>query len=60
MYYINYCLRCVVSKLKVILPHIISKNQSAFIRGRLISDNILTAYETLHTMQARMWGKDGI
>lgn len=47
------------NRLKVILPHIISKNQSAFIEGRLISNNILAAYETLHTMQAHMWGKDG-
>ncbi|XP_059452771.1 uncharacterized protein LOC132183336 [Corylus avellana] len=47
------------NRLKAILPHIISKNQSAFIQGKLISDNILAAYETLHTMQARMWGKDG-
>jgi hypothetical protein len=35
---------------KVILQNIITKNQSTFIQGRLISDNILVAYETLHTM----------
>lgn len=42
-----------------VLPELISPNQSAFILGRLISDNILVAYETLHTMHTRMWGKDG-
>jgi hypothetical protein len=33
--------------------------QSAFINGRLITDNILAAYETMHTMQNRMWSKTG-
>ncbi|XP_062151896.1 uncharacterized protein LOC133860275 [Alnus glutinosa] len=33
--------------------------ESAFISGRLIADNILVAYETLHSMQTRMWGKIG-
>jgi len=27
--------------------------------GQLISDNILAAYETLHSMQTRHWGKTG-
>jgi hypothetical protein len=42
-----------------VLPGIISPSQSAFIPGRLITDNIIVAYETIHTMQTRMWSKVG-
>ena len=43
----------------MILSHIISPFQSAFISGHLISHNILATYETLHTMQSKMEGKKG-
>jgi hypothetical protein len=42
------------NSLKTILPHIISGSQSAFILSKLISDNILATYETMHSMQTRM------
>jgi len=42
-----------------VLPHIISEHQSAFIKGRLITDNILVAYETLHYMKNHNSGRSG-
>ena len=36
------------NRLKKILPSIITKHQSTFAKDRLITDNILIAFETLH------------
>lgn len=45
------------NRLKKLLPSIISCNQSAFIPCRLIYDNVLVAFEALHTMDTKLKGK---
>ena len=49
--------KVLANRLKAILPHVISKNQSAFQAGRVISDKILMAFETLHYMKHQQKGK---
>jgi hypothetical protein len=50
--------KMLASRLKEILDEIISPNQSAFVPGRLITNNILLAYECTHFMRNKKHGKD--
>ena len=49
--------KVLANKLKKILPNIISLVHSAFILRRLITDNVMVAYEMLCTMHTRLKGK---
>lgn len=45
--------------MKEILDDVVSDTQSAFIPGRLISDNIMISYEIMHYLKQKKVGKDG-
>ena len=51
--------KVLANRLKRILPQIVSEQQSAFMTDRLISDNIMVAFETLHYMRNHNSGKVG-
>ena len=51
--------KVLANQLKKILPEIITENQSAFTKNHLIMDNILLAFESLHSMQNHNSPKGG-
>ena len=43
--------KVLANRLKVVLPTVVSENQSAFQAGKVIIENVLMAFETLHYMK---------
>ena len=52
--------KVLANRFRDVLPSIISEYQSAFQAGRVIIDNILMAFETLHYMKHHQNGKSGL
>ena len=51
--------KAITNRFKRILPSIISDSQSAFVHGRLITNNALVAFETMHHISRKKGGKVG-
>ncbi|KAL8125341.1 hypothetical protein AgCh_012871 [Apium graveolens] len=51
--------KVIANRMKALLDNVGSDNQSAFIPGRLLTDNIMVSYEIMHYMKRKKVGKDG-
>uniref|UniRef100_A0A803PJ09 Reverse transcriptase domain-containing protein n=1 Tax=Cannabis sativa TaxID=3483 RepID=A0A803PJ09_CANSA len=51
--------KVLVNRMKPFMDLIVSDTQSAFIPGRLISDNVLISFEVLHYLKRKRKGKEG-
>ena len=47
------------NRLKGVLNDVIGQSQSAFVPGRMIFDNAMVAFETIHTMKHKQSRKHG-
>ncbi|XP_073154204.1 uncharacterized protein [Henckelia pumila] len=51
--------RALTNRLRPLMEHVIDETQSAFVPGRLITDNVILGFETMHWMRNRQQGKQG-
>ena len=51
--------KAIANRLKKVIPSTISDTQNAFIHGRLITDNVLVAFETMRHINKKKASKRG-
>ncbi|KAL5574782.1 hypothetical protein UlMin_016481 [Ulmus minor] len=51
--------RSITNRFRLILNDVIGESQSAFVTGRLIMDNVLVGFETMHWIRQHRGGKTG-
>ena len=50
--------KILVNRMKQVLPRVISETQSAFVPGRMITNNVIIAFEAIHHLKNLRGGKN--
>ncbi|CAL2270845.1 unnamed protein product [Prunus armeniaca] len=50
--------KTIANRLKFVLPHVITENQSTFVPNRMILDNVMATFEIMHTIKGVKKGHD--